>query len=240
MTLPSKQSQSQSRAMNKEPYRRIRVALLDDHPVVIHGLSSQLKMAPGMWIAGEFTNSRELLASLATQQIDVLLMDYSLGPKEIDGVSLLRMLRARFPSVEVLVVSGHNNAATATLAMRAGARGFIGKTRPMPELIEAIWAVAARKRYIDQSVASDVEHYAKPGGEKGVVTLEGQSSLSPREQEVLRCVLEGMSVGTIAQKFSRSVNTISTQKQAAYRKLGVRSDAELFKIHHSLGDAGEK
>jgi two-component system, NarL family, captular synthesis response regulator RcsB len=64
--------------------------------------------------------------------------------------------------------------------------------------------------------------------------LSEQARLSPREREVLRCVLDGMAVTAIARKFSRSVNTISTQKQAAYRKLGIRSDAELFKVQHSL------
>ncbi|WP_460164162.1 LuxR C-terminal-related transcriptional regulator [Pseudomonas sp. S2_F03] len=58
--------------------------------------------------------------------------------------------------------------------------------------------------------------------------------LSPKEQEVLRCCLEGMSVSQIARKFSRSMKTISGQKQAAFRKLGVRTDAELFKLEQSL------
>jgi len=60
--------------------------------------------------------------------------------------------------------------------------------------------------------------------------------LSPREREVLRCCLEGMSVTQIAEKFARSVKTISGQKQAAFRKLGVRNDNELFKIQHQLQD----
>jgi two-component system, NarL family, captular synthesis response regulator RcsB len=226
--------------MNKEAERRIRVALLDDHPVVLHGLSSQLALVPDISVVGEFETSRALMVALAAQEVDVLMMDYSLAPQEIDGVSLLRVLQARFPSLEILVVSGHGNPATAALAMRAGARGFVGKMRPMSELIEAIRAVAARKRYVDQSIAYELERVVRKmpdAQEEGATTLAGQSSLSPREQEVLRCVLDGMAVTAIAKKFSRSVNTISTQKQAAYRKLGIRTDAELFKIQHSLGGA---
>jgi two-component system, NarL family, captular synthesis response regulator RcsB len=223
--------------MNKEAERRIRVALLDDHPVVIHGLSAQLAQVPDISVVGEFETSRAVLAALATKEVDVLLMDYSLAPQEIDGVSLLRMLQVRFPSLEILVLSGHGNPATAALAMRAGARGFVGKMRPMSELIEAIRTVAARRRYVDQTLAYELEHAVgqTSGTEEGATTLTGQASLSPREQEVLRCVLDGMAVTAIARKFSRSVNTISTQKQAAYRKLGIRTDAELFKIQQSLG-----
>jgi len=71
-----------------------------------------------------------------------------------------------------------------------------------------------------------------------------ESSIPPRlhacltlkEQEVLRCFLDGMSVNSIAAKFSRSASTISTQKQSAYRKLGIRSDCELFKFSHQFGE----
>lgn len=225
--------------MRKPSHRSIRIALLDDHPVVLHGVSSQLKQVREISIVGEFASGRELLAALSRQEVDVLIMDYSLGPQDIDGVSLLRMLRLRFPLLEILVMSGHGNPATATLAMRAGARGFIGKARPMHELIDAIRSVADRKRYIDPGLARRLKHdgsSAPDVDENGAMTLGGQASLSVREREVLRCVLDGMAVTSIARKFSRSVNTISTQKQSAYRKLGIRSDAELFKMQHSLSE----
>ena len=64
--------------------------------------------------------------------------------------------------------------------------------------------------------------------------LIDRSELSPREREVLRCCLDGMSVTDIAEKFARSIKTISSQKQSAYRKLGIRTDTELFKIKHEL------
>ncbi|MEV8761136.1 helix-turn-helix transcriptional regulator, partial [Klebsiella pneumoniae] len=65
-------------------------------------------------------------------------------------------------------------------------------------------------------------------------SLSDMPSLSPREREVLRCCLDGMSVTDIAEKFARSVKTISGQKQSAFRKLGVRSDNELFKIEYQI------
>lgn len=225
--------------MKKPSDRSIRIALLDDHPVVLHGVSSQLKQVREMSIVGEFASGRELLAALSRQEVDVLIMDYSLGPHDIDGVGLLRMLRLRFPLLEILVMSGHGNPATAMLAMRAGARGFIGKARPMHELIDAIRSVAERRRYIDPGLVRRLKYddsSAPDADEGGAMTLGGQASLSVREREVLRCVLDGMAVTSIARKFSRSVNTISTQKQSAYRKLGIRSDAELFKMQHSLSE----
>jgi two-component system, NarL family, captular synthesis response regulator RcsB len=224
--------------MNKDAERHIRVALLDDHPVVLHGLAAQLESEPDITVVGSYETGRELLAGLATQPVDVLLMDYSLSPQDIDGINLLRMLRLRFPSLEILVVSGHGNTATAALSMRSGARGFISKARPLMEWFDAIRTVAARQRYLDITLSYELEHAlnkAKDNSrEPTIPALPDQARLSPREREVLRCVLDGMAVTAIARKFSRSVNTISTQKQAAYRKLGIRSDAELFKVQHSL------
>lgn len=69
---------------------------------------------------------------------------------------------------------------------------------------------------------------------KGAQRLLNDPTLSPKEREVLRCCLDGMSVSQISRKFMRSMKTISGQKQAAFRKLGVRTDAELFKLQHSL------
>jgi two-component system, NarL family, captular synthesis response regulator RcsB len=224
--------------MNQDTERRIRVALLDDHPVVLHGLAAQLESEPDIAVVGSYETGRELLAGLSTQPVDVLMMDYSLSPQDIDGISLLRMLRLRFPSLEILVVSGHGNAATAALSIRSGARGFVSKARPMTEWFDAIRTVAAHQRYLDATLSYDLEHALNkaannhPQGD--MPALSEQARLSPREREVLRCVLDGMAVTAIARKFSRSVNTISTQKQAAYRKLGIRSDAELFKVQHSL------
>jgi two-component system, NarL family, captular synthesis response regulator RcsB len=224
--------------MNKHTERHIRVALLDDHPVVLHGLAAQLQSEPDITVVGGYETGRELLAALATQPVDVLMMDYSLSPQDIDGISLLRMLRLRFPSLEILVVSGHGNAATAALSMRSGARGFISKARPLTEWFDAIRTVASHRRYMDITLSYELEHAlnkaADNSRETDIPALPEQARLSPREREVLRCVLDGMAVTAIARKFSRSVNTISTQKQAAYRKLGIRSDAELFKVQHSL------
>jgi len=69
---------------------------------------------------------------------------------------------------------------------------------------------------------------------RNVVPGQVAEALSPREHEVLRCTLDGMSTSDISAKFSRAMSTISTQKKSAYQKLGIRSDAELFKIRNLL------
>lgn len=216
----------------------IRVMLLDDHPIVRQGFVTALKSAADILVVGNFTTGRELMFALAVSTAHVLLIDYALGPGDIDGINLIRALRIRFPNSAVLVVSGHYTTATVALALRAGAHGFLGKTQPVEDLAKAIRTVAIGKCYLDPVMAAYLDIENRSFSEAVEVDgyddtmLTNKAKLSPREREVLRCVMDGMSVTEIALKFSRSVNTISTQKQAALRKLGVRNDTELFKVFH--------
>lgn len=217
----------------------LRLMLLDDHEVVRRGLELLLAQEMYFEVVGSFTTSQELFAALQKERVDVLVVDYSLGPAEVDGLNLIRALRVRFPQEKVLVVSAHYNAATVALAMKAGAKGFVGKAQGHKELAIAIRAVAAGRSYLSPEMATEMANEMAserddPSLSTGERALTDHVKLSPREREVLRCYLDGMSVSQIAAKFSRSITTISAQKSAAFRKLGIRTDSELFKIRHLL------
>ncbi|WP_296224676.1 response regulator transcription factor [Ralstonia sp. UBA689] len=232
--------------MNWTATRPIRVIVLDDHAVVRHGLAARLKQEADIEVTGLFASGREVVQALKTNtiEVDVLLMDYSLGPSEIDGLNLIRLIRVRYPELKILVVSAHHNKATVGLVMHAGARGFVGKEEELSEMVRAIRTVAAGNKRLNATLAVEMEHDAHAEAEAPIETqapdgaelsdLVDRPQLSPREREVLRCCLDGMSVSDIAEKFARSIKTISSQKQSAYRKLGIRSDTELFKIKHEL------
>jgi DNA-binding NarL/FixJ family response regulator len=120
-----------------------------------------------------------------------------------------------------------------------GANGFFGKSEDVELLVSAIRRVASGETYVSPGLAYDVmrQRVAVPepfavGEER--TELYGASLLSPREQEVLRCCLDGMSVTQISRKFLRSIKTISGQKRSAYRKLGIHNDSELFRLQSSL------
>lgn len=217
--------------------KRIRIALLDDHAVVRHGLVSHLTAEADIDVVGAYEGSRELMRALAQAPADVLLLDFALGRDELDGVSLIRALRARFPGCRILVLSTHHEPATVSLALRVGARGFVGKGEDMANLMKAIRAVAAGAIYLSAEMSYQVADATTSGdsgeGDGGENPLQ-QASLSAREQEVIRCFLAGMTVSEIAEKFHRSIKTISTQKAAAYRKLGVTSDNDLFRIRQTF------
>ena len=212
------------------------VMLLDDHDVVRVGLQATLSQDDAFELTGSFSKSAEMLTAMRQRAPDIAIVDFSLGPEDVDGFNLLRGMAIRFPSTKVLVVSSLYNASTVSLALQAGARGFIGKRLDLGEFLDAVRAVANGRIYLQPEMALELA-----GRSEGPPVVEGDESgilavgrLSPREREVIRCCLEGMSVGDIANKFSRSSNTISTQKQAAFRKLGIRNDNELFKLRNLL------
>ncbi len=228
----------------------IRVVVLDDHAIVRRGVEAHLAQTPGLELVAVFAHSRDLLTWLGAHRADVILLDYALGPGEIDGLNLIRLIRSRHPACRILMSSAFDAAATVALALRAGASGFFGKQQDLGELTGAIRTVARGHLYLRDGLALQVG--AAASGERPSPPPAGRDdpdapdrdahaglrdvNLSPREHEVLRCCLAGMSVTDIALKFSRSPKTISSQKQAAFRKLGIARDLELFSVRHLLGD----
>lgn len=217
--------------------KRLRIALLDDHAVVRHGLVNRLGSEPDLDLVGVYSTSRDLLAGLLREPADVLLLDFALSPNELDGVSLIRALRVKAPDCRILILSTHHEPSTVSLALRVGARGFVGKSEDMAELVKAIRLVAAGAIYLNADMSYRVGEATttptlQPEGE--ATDLLRGAALSAREREVIRCYLEGMTITEIAQKFNRSLKTISSQKTAAFRKLGVTSNNELFKIKHTI------
>lgn len=218
--------------------KRIRIAVLDDHAVVRHGLVISLKAEMDFEVVGIYEKSRDLMAGLVTAPAELLLLDFSLSPDELDGVSLIRALRVKFPGCHILVLSTHHDAATVALAMRVGARGFVGKGEEMPQLLKAIRMVAGGAVYLSADMAyrlAETITSSAAGDHDEAPDALALDALTAREQEVIRCYLAGMTVSDIAEKFNRSIKTISTQKASAFRKLGVTSNNELFKLKKTIG-----
>ncbi|MFC6299262.1 response regulator [Pseudomonas sp. CCM 7893] len=220
--------------------KSIRIALLDDHAIVRHGLVNSLAAEKGFEVVGIYEKSRDLIAGLAKTPADLLLLDFSLGPDELDGVSLIRALRVKFSGCHILVLSTHHDPATVALAMRVGARGFVGKGEELEQLKKAIRTVASGAAYLSPDMSyrvADAVVCATVVADGVVADPMQQAELTAREQEVIRCFLAGMTVTDIADKFNRSIKTISTQKASAFRKLGVTSNNELFKLKKIIGQS---
>lgn len=225
----------------------IRVALLDDHDVVLFGMQQLLATDPGIEVAASFTRIQAFLDYLREDPgVDVVIVDYNLVPGEDDGLNLIRRIDRCFSHISILVVSSLYIPATVSLALQNGARGYMGKADAISQLPSAVRAVHQGEQWLEPRmrekltlapvVCMPLEHDA-PGEPVGVRSSRG-AELTAREQEVIRRLLEGSSVTDIALSCNRSIKTISAQKQSAFRKLGVRNNSELFKYRRHIFDDG--
>ncbi|CAH5507123.1 Transcriptional regulatory protein UhpA [Enterobacter cloacae] len=227
--------------MNPFSGKKIYIALLDDHPIVRKGLEIIFSQEPDFELKGSFASRIDLINFLRTNRIDVLILDYLLGEDDIDGLPMIKQLMSNFPWLKILLSSTLENTAIVRQALKAGVRGHIGKSRDASEVVAAVRQVAAGHICLSESMEKEFYLISEPTApgevedEQQVIEGIGRlDELSPRELEVLRLFLSGMSVLQISEKFSRSRKTVSGQKKSAMRKLGVKTDPELFLWHDQL------
>lgn len=210
----------------------IRVMLADDHPFIVFGLREMLGKRLGFHVVAEAANPQMLLETLARIDCDVLITDFSMPCDNApDGLSLLHSIRTRFPRVRIVVLTMLDNPALLGCIRKAGALALLNKRDGTQELSNAVIAAFQGREHLSPSVRKALATLGT-GNPQAVVI----SRLSPREIEVLRLYVGGMTTSDIARYLNRSINTVSTQKHSAMRKIGVNNDAELFDyaIEHGL------
>ncbi|RZL49301.1 MAG: response regulator transcription factor [Variovorax sp.] len=220
---------------------RINVCTLDSHAVVRFGLECKIRDQYDMHWVGSGTDYREMSALLREFICDVVIVEYQLEGLENDGWNLIKQFQRNFPDTRLLIYTGYMSAATTSLMYRAGAARVLSKSSSMDQLIDAVrelgfasWHArfhGDRKRPKVHALPVETHEAYVPTSHSEA--LEG-AGLSTREMEVLRCLLQGMSVSQISHKFVRSIKTISSQKQAAFRKLSVSSNQDLFRLQKSF------
>jgi DNA-binding NarL/FixJ family response regulator len=213
-------------------YPRRRVILLDDHPVMLRGMEVLLSQREGISVVGSFTTAGALMSAIvATPDLaDVAIVDYSLGPQDVDCRSLLLALRRRFPELPVLVLSAQYNQLIVSAALRAGARGYLPKSASPKEIVRGLDVLCRGGTYLLEDIGAST---TESGTSLPLVAIT-PDRLTTREREVLLGVLDGMATSEIAAKLGRAASTISTLKASGYRKLGVRNNGELFSQRHLL------
>ena len=204
---------------------QMRVLLADDHPIVLMGVREIIERDARFKVVGEATNSSELIDRVSELRPDVIITDYNMPGDEQygDGTRLVEYLRRHFPEPRVLILTVISNPQILTWLYELGISGVISKNAGLEQILVALDAFYREGHY--QLGPNDPNSSAETD-----VISQRLSQLSVKEFEVLRLFASGMSVSEVAQSLNRSIKTISTQKQSAYKKLGVTSDNELFKI----------
>jgi two-component system invasion response regulator UvrY len=209
----------------------IRVLIADDHAVVREGVKRILAEAADLVIAGEASHGQEILAKVATEAWDVVLLDISMPGR--NGLEVLQQLRYLRPTLPVLVFSMHPENQYAVRAFRTGAAGYLTKDSIPQELVTAIRKVLQGGRYVSAAMA---EYLILEIGHDPRTPLH--SGLSNREYQVLCMLASGKTVTKIARELSLSVKTVSTHRGRILGKMRMKTNAELihYAIRHRLVD----
>lgn len=221
--------------MKASNFSPLRVALLDDHALIRLAVEARLSRESDFCVVGLYKSGGELFEALHRDAVDLLILDFWLANNENDGLRLIRLIRSRYPNLPILISSSEESPAMVQLMRRSGVNGFCGKSQEIDDLVKAIRVIASGYPCFPQSEmegqeSGELAEGVRLAGNSCMNALLNNPVLTAREQEVLRCFLEGVSVSQMATRFSRSHKTISGQKQSGLRKLGIRSDQELFKI----------
>ena len=206
--------------------RHVRVAIADDHPLLLAGLVHELQGQADIRIVGTASNSTVLVELLEKHPVDVVISDYAMpGGSHGDGVTLFNLLRQRFPSVRLIALTMMSNADVIRALLAQGVSCILSKADPLEYLTTALYAALAGKRYLSPSIEAVVQKHGIQGGGSSSRTRH----LSTRELEVVRLYVSGFTISEIARRLDRSKQTVSTQKMSAMRKLGITRDADLIK-----------
>ncbi len=208
----------------------VSVMLADDHAVVRDGLRALLEAGNDLQVVGVAGNGREAVAEALRLRPDIVIMDIAMP--ELDGVEATRRIIERSPETRVLILSMYLSAEHIYRALQAGAQGYVLKESAGEEVVEAIRALRAGKRYLSHRITETViDDYLREG-----TNVSPLDSLSLRERDVLQLVVEGRTNAAIAQALSLSPKTVETYRARIMKKLKVRDTVELvkFSMRHGL------
>jgi two-component system, NarL family, response regulator NreC len=212
-----------------------RVLLVDDHPILRHGIAQLIGRDPELAVCGEAGSVDEALALLSELQVDIMVVDLSLENRS--GLELIKASKASHPHVRSLVLSMHDERLHAERALRAGARGYVMKQEATRKIVTALRSVRAGNIYLSDAIATELlERLASPvsASADAAAAATPLTGLSDRELEVLRLIARGLKTGEIATALHRSAHTIETHRASIKRKLGLRTSGELSKAAFAL------
>jgi two-component system invasion response regulator UvrY len=198
----------------------IRIGIVDDHAIVRRGLRQFFSDQVDLRVTGEAANGQEALDLARQGEIDVLVMDLSMP--EHGGVDALAAIKARFPELPVLILSGFPETHYATTLLRQGASGYLNKECDPNEIATAIRTVYRGRKYITPAVAELLADSL--GGDQNKLPHE---LLSERELQVFLRLAKGETIGHMADSMSLSIKTVSTYRTRVMEKLKLSSNSDL-------------
>ncbi|HHB77937.1 MAG TPA: response regulator transcription factor [Saprospiraceae bacterium] len=208
----------------------IRVFIIDDHKMVIEGIELMLGQEENVELVGFALSAEDGIDRLTGTVADVLLLDINLPG--INGIDACKIIHKRHPDLKIVALSMLKDSSLIKMMLKNGAAGYVLKNAGKDEIVAAIETVFKGKKYLDQEVNDII-----------ISSITGQNtqksnpfpSLSRREKEVLRLILEELTTKEIAEKLFISAGTVETHRRNMLAKVGARNTAGLVRIAIEYG-----
>lgn len=208
---------------------RIKILIVDDHEIMVDGLTALLSDIPDIQIAGSASDTNQLFALLTTTKPDLLLLDIGLVP--LSGIEALKIIKDKYPEIKCIMLSALVEAEKVIEALSAGARGYLSKNILAGELVKAIHEVYHGNNYIAEALRSQVLsrlfNHSEPRTKQHTELL---AQLTGRETEIVKLFASGFSYKEIAAKLQISPRTVESHKNNIQSKLGISTTTELIKF----------
>jgi len=210
-----------------------RIFLIDDHPVLRDGLRRLLDAESDLEVCGEAESARKAFDSIKATSPALAIIDISLPG--VSGIELVKGLKARFPTLQILMLSMHDEVLYAERALRAGAKGYVMKQAPTEHLLAAVRRVLTGEIYVSEALSAQllgnlVKKKTQPGP-----LLE---ILSDRELEILHLLGKGFTTADVAKQLGISSKTVESHRGNLRRKLNLKSGSELLRFAIANAEGG--
>ncbi len=203
------------------PERPIRVLIVDDHPIVRHGLGNLLAGHPDLEVVGSVENGAETLLHLSQKKTDVILLDVRLEGQS--GIDIAHRVRGSYPEVKIIILTTYDDETTVHQALEAGVDGYLLKSVSHKTLPDAIRAVYSGEKLLSQELVSSVVTRYQELAHKEALREIG---LTAADLEMLATIAEGASTREMAERFFLSEATVKRRVQEILEKLGVSNRAQ--------------
>ena len=214
--------------------KKTTIFVVDDHALFREGLRMVLERDPRFKVLGEASTAKEAYALIGEILPDIAVVDISLPDKS--GILLTREIRHSYPETQIIIVSMHSKIDYVLEAFKAGAKGYVLKDSALHRLIEGLQAISEGEHFLDSALSFEViQSLITMSDQNQEIADAAYSTLTEREQEMLRLLAEGMSTDEIANMYSVSRKTIENHRNNLMKKLNVETTVDLIRYASRLG-----
>lgn len=202
----------------------MKVAITDDHLLVMQGIESMLQNESSIHITGKYPTAEKTLEALATDVPDILLLDINLP--DINGIDLCKQLLGLYSDLKIIALSSHDDTNFVKRILKNGACGYLLKNTSKEELIEAFETVLDGEQYLQATIQKKLLNQSLGTQKRNTL----KPKLTRREKEVLAAICEEMTTQEIADQLFISPKTVETHRMNLISKLGARNSVGLARI----------